>query len=238
VQSERSSIDGHCEYQKRVKRLQAEIDRVTAGDPLALGIISTFTPYVRSFYREVMRWRPAFPLGVAHYVEEDDVYEGLSTSLKASVDCSSEFSFFSISTFQSRRDNYKYIWWGWIEGEWLTYIGYIRMIPLRAMHTTKRGNGSSLVKPDGLTPPKRKLEWRWPGVLWHWIRQRTQQHTLLLLLFMMRKTRGFCIGRHAAESRVSGQPCLVLARVDFNLAKDINGNNILIDGKYSDAYIR
>ncbi|KAJ7459914.1 cytochrome P450 [Mycena latifolia] len=33
-------------------------------------------PYIEALYREVMRWRPVLPLGVAHATTEDDVYEG------------------------------------------------------------------------------------------------------------------------------------------------------------------
>ena len=58
------------------KAAQQEIDGVTGGDRLPGYHDRPSLPYVEAFYREVMRWHPAFPLGVAHTVTEDDVYEG------------------------------------------------------------------------------------------------------------------------------------------------------------------
>jgi cytochrome P450 len=58
------------------KKAQEEIDRATGGDRLPDYHDRPSLPYVEAFYREVMRWRPAFPLGVAHSVTNDDVYEG------------------------------------------------------------------------------------------------------------------------------------------------------------------
>jgi cytochrome P450 len=44
--------------------------------------LPTFTdaphlPYVRAVTKEVLRWRPAVPLGVPHKIIEDDWYEGM-----------------------------------------------------------------------------------------------------------------------------------------------------------------
>jgi cytochrome P450 len=58
------------------RRAREEIDRVTGGDRLPDYRDRPSLPYVEAFYREVMRWRPAFPLGVAHSVTSDDIYEG------------------------------------------------------------------------------------------------------------------------------------------------------------------
>jgi cytochrome P450 len=57
-------------------KAREEIDRVTGGDRLPAYDDRPSLPYVEAFYREVMRWRPAFPLGVAHTVTKDDAYEG------------------------------------------------------------------------------------------------------------------------------------------------------------------
>jgi hypothetical protein len=46
------------------------------------------------------------------------------------------------------------------------------------------------------------------------------------------------LGRHAADSSVWATIASLLAVFDFNHAKDLNGNVIPIDGRYSDALIR
>jgi len=92
------------------KKAQAEIDRVTAGDRLPGYHDRPSLPYVEAFYREVMRWRPAFPLGVAHSVTEDDVYEGYLIP-KGQFDCSSEFYFFRYLTFNQGATIISNIWW-------------------------------------------------------------------------------------------------------------------------------
>jgi cytochrome P450 len=66
-------------YPSAVAKARVEIDRVIGkgraqrlpdfGDRPEL-------VYVEAFYREVMRWRPATPLGVRHAASQDDVYEG------------------------------------------------------------------------------------------------------------------------------------------------------------------
>ncbi|KIJ27205.1 hypothetical protein M422DRAFT_191307, partial [Sphaerobolus stellatus SS14] len=58
------------------KRAQAEIDAVTALQRLPDYEDRTSLPFVEAIYREVMRWRPAMPMGVAHTATQDDVYEG------------------------------------------------------------------------------------------------------------------------------------------------------------------
>jgi hypothetical protein len=47
-----------------------------------------------------------------------------------------------------------------------------------------------------------------------------------------------CIGRHAADATVWATIVSVLSVFDFDYAKDVNGNVIPIDGKYTDALIR
>ncbi|KAF9459021.1 cytochrome P450 [Collybia nuda] len=58
------------------KKAQEEIIRVTGGDRLPTFEDRPSLPYVEAFYREVMRWRPSMPMGVAHTSTEDDIYEG------------------------------------------------------------------------------------------------------------------------------------------------------------------
>lgn len=58
------------------KKAQEEIFQVTGGDRLPTFEDRPSLPYVEAFYREVMRWKPAMPMGVAHTTTEDDVYEG------------------------------------------------------------------------------------------------------------------------------------------------------------------
>jgi cytochrome P450 len=58
------------------RKAQAEIDQVVGRDRLPGFDDRASLPYVEAFCREVMRWRPAMPMGVAHTTTEDDVYEG------------------------------------------------------------------------------------------------------------------------------------------------------------------
>jgi len=63
----------HPEVQRKA---QEEIDRVVGPDRLPVFEDRPALPYVDAIYREVMRWRPAVPLGVAHAAIEDDIYNG------------------------------------------------------------------------------------------------------------------------------------------------------------------
>ncbi|KAF7346377.1 O-methylsterigmatocystin oxidoreductase [Mycena sanguinolenta] len=56
------------------KKAQAEIDTVIGTHRLPEFEDRPSLPYVEALYREVMRWRPALPLGVAHASSEDDIY--------------------------------------------------------------------------------------------------------------------------------------------------------------------
>ncbi|KAF8895100.1 cytochrome P450 [Infundibulicybe gibba] len=57
-------------------KAQNEIDAAVGNDRLPAPGDRPSLPYVEALYREVMRWRPAFPLGVPHASTEDDVYKG------------------------------------------------------------------------------------------------------------------------------------------------------------------
>ncbi|EFI26618.1 cytochrome P450 [Coprinopsis cinerea okayama7 len=58
------------------RKAQAEIDAVVGSDRLPSISDRASLPYVRSVMTEVLRWAPAFPMGIAHSSTEDDVYEG------------------------------------------------------------------------------------------------------------------------------------------------------------------
>ncbi|KAF7374567.1 O-methylsterigmatocystin oxidoreductase [Mycena sanguinolenta] len=58
------------------KKAQTEIDTVIGTDRLPEFEDRPSLPFVEALYREVMRWKPAVPLGVAHASTADDVYDG------------------------------------------------------------------------------------------------------------------------------------------------------------------
>ncbi|KAF7374574.1 O-methylsterigmatocystin oxidoreductase [Mycena sanguinolenta] len=58
------------------KRAQTEIDTVIGTDRLPEFEDRPSLPFVEALYRELMRWKPVAPLGVAHASTADDVYNG------------------------------------------------------------------------------------------------------------------------------------------------------------------
>ncbi|KAJ6477370.1 cytochrome P450, partial [Mycena vitilis] len=58
------------------KKAQREIDAAIGTHRLPEFADRPSLPFVEALYREVMRWRPVLPLGVAHATSEDDVYDG------------------------------------------------------------------------------------------------------------------------------------------------------------------
>ncbi|KAJ7704674.1 cytochrome P450 [Mycena metata] len=58
------------------KRAQNEIDSIVGTQRLPESGDRPSMPFVEAVYREVKRWRPVLPLGVAHATSEDDIYEG------------------------------------------------------------------------------------------------------------------------------------------------------------------
>ncbi|KJA23110.1 hypothetical protein HYPSUDRAFT_602382 [Hypholoma sublateritium FD-334 SS-4] len=58
------------------KKAQEEVDRVTGGQRLPEYDDRAHLPYTEAIIREVLRWRPLFPLGLPHASMEDDVYSG------------------------------------------------------------------------------------------------------------------------------------------------------------------
>ncbi|KAJ6559149.1 cytochrome P450 [Mycena vulgaris] len=63
----------HPEVQKKARN---EIDAVIGTHRLPEFEDRPSLPYVEALYREVMRWRPVVPLGLAHATSADDIYEG------------------------------------------------------------------------------------------------------------------------------------------------------------------
>ncbi|KAH9478398.1 Cytochrome P450 monooxygenase COX2 [Psilocybe cubensis] len=58
------------------RQAHAEIDRVLGSKRLPTLADRDSLPYLEAMYREVLRLRPPFPLGVPHKVIEDDLYKG------------------------------------------------------------------------------------------------------------------------------------------------------------------
>ncbi|EGO19149.1 putative monooxygenase [Serpula lacrymans var. lacrymans S7.9] len=58
------------------EKARAEIDSVVGLDRLPSIADRDSLPYVNSVITEVFRWQPAKPMGIAHALSQDDVYEG------------------------------------------------------------------------------------------------------------------------------------------------------------------
>lgn len=58
------------------KKAQEEVDRVTGGKRLPEYDDQESLPYIQALVREVVRWKPLLPLGLAHANNEDDTYKG------------------------------------------------------------------------------------------------------------------------------------------------------------------
>jgi len=63
----------HPDFQKKA---QNEIASVVGTRRLPEFEDRPSLPFVEALYREVMRWKPVAPLGVAHATTTDDVYNG------------------------------------------------------------------------------------------------------------------------------------------------------------------
>ena len=59
------------------RRAQVELDTVIGRDRLPTFADVSHLPYVCAVIKEVLRWRPAVPIGVPHATIEDDWYEGM-----------------------------------------------------------------------------------------------------------------------------------------------------------------
>jgi cytochrome P450 len=58
------------------KKAQEELDRVVGTDRVARYDDEPSLPYIQALCREVLRWKPAVPLGVLHAARAEDVYNG------------------------------------------------------------------------------------------------------------------------------------------------------------------
>jgi cytochrome P450 len=64
-------------YPETQARAHAELDAVVGRARLPTFDDLTRLPYIRAMVKEVLRWRPAGPLGAPHRSTEDDWYEGM-----------------------------------------------------------------------------------------------------------------------------------------------------------------
>jgi cytochrome P450 len=58
------------------RKAQAELDMIVGNDRLPTLADRQRLPYVDAVVKEVMRCGQVFPLGVAHILTEDDLYDG------------------------------------------------------------------------------------------------------------------------------------------------------------------
>lgn len=58
------------------KKAQDELDEVIGRDRMPTLEDRAQLPYVDAIIKEIMRWRPAFPLGIPRRVDKDDEYAG------------------------------------------------------------------------------------------------------------------------------------------------------------------
>ena len=59
------------------KRAQQEIDLVVGTDRMPTFEDRPSMPYIEALLREVLRWRPVFPVGLVHSTMTDDMYKGV-----------------------------------------------------------------------------------------------------------------------------------------------------------------
>ncbi|KAM6489945.1 Cytochrome P450 [Amanita muscaria] len=59
------------------KKAQEELDHFVGNDRFPTFEDRPSMPYIEAVYREVLRWRPVFPVGLVHSTVSDDVYKGM-----------------------------------------------------------------------------------------------------------------------------------------------------------------
>lgn len=59
-----------------LRKAQQEIDKVIGRERFPTFEDWESLPYTEAIMREILRWKPVLPLGVAHRVTEDDIYKG------------------------------------------------------------------------------------------------------------------------------------------------------------------
>ncbi|KDQ55439.1 hypothetical protein JAAARDRAFT_692211 [Jaapia argillacea MUCL 33604] len=157
------------------EKAQAEIDSVIGNSRLPEFSDRDSLPYVEAFFREILRWRPPTPLGVAHASTEDDVYEG-----------------------------------------YFIPKGSIILPNVWAM----QHNEESYPNPDEFRPERFIAD---DGTL-------KGGHEVVFGF-----GRRICPGRHMADAQVWAMIALVLSVFCVTKAKDANGNDVEVDGRYSDG---
>ncbi|KAF8968805.1 cytochrome P450 [Flammula alnicola] len=63
-------------YPEIMRKAQAEIDRVVGRDRLPSFSDRPNLPYIRALVKELLRWRPAGPMGIPRRAAQDDWYDG------------------------------------------------------------------------------------------------------------------------------------------------------------------
>jgi len=63
-------------YPEVQRRAQAELDSVIGKERLPTFQDRENLPYINALCKEVHRWHPVFPLGIAHGLMQDDVFAG------------------------------------------------------------------------------------------------------------------------------------------------------------------
>ncbi|KAM6490882.1 Cytochrome P450 [Amanita muscaria] len=63
-------------HQEVQRKAQTEIDQVVGSNRLPTSDDRPSLPYVEALFREALRWRTVFPIGVAHMTSKDDLYKG------------------------------------------------------------------------------------------------------------------------------------------------------------------
>lgn len=58
------------------EKAQQELDTVVGSDRLPNYGDWDSLPYTEALLRELLRWRPVVPLGVAHAMTDDDIFKG------------------------------------------------------------------------------------------------------------------------------------------------------------------
>ncbi|KAJ8462272.1 hypothetical protein ONZ51_g11007 [Trametes cubensis] len=72
-------------YPEAQQRAQAELDAIIGLDRLPEHADKPSCPYVSALVKELLRWHPVSPLGVAHRCTEDNVYQGWTIPGDATV---------------------------------------------------------------------------------------------------------------------------------------------------------
>jgi cytochrome P450 len=65
-----------CLFPKSQRKAQEELDRVVGLSRLPQYEDRKNLPYINALCKEILRWHPAFPIGAAHCVTQDNVFDG------------------------------------------------------------------------------------------------------------------------------------------------------------------